>query len=179
MKIAIIAFLAFSVCGFAKMQTAEIHKQIVALADFEVTIQTAKLEKFDIGLGLESDGGIRRLYIGREECVPFFRKQKRKECIVVSYPICWLEGDPLRAELIRTVEYFETAGYKRVIIVQIFGAFPEVEVHYDTAKEFSDNQKTEPNKAMEPSRVAVTDHAGACSAPATRLAHLGRSAKKT
>jgi hypothetical protein len=32
--------------------------------------------------------------------------------------------------------------------------------------------KNEPNKAMEPSRAVVTDHAYACSAPTTRLAHL-------
>lgn len=31
---------------------------------------------------------------------------------------------------------------------------------------------------MEPSRVVVTDHAYACSAPTTRLAHLGRSPRK-
>jgi hypothetical protein len=37
--------------------------------------------------------------------------------------------------------------------------------------------KNEPNKAMEPRRVAVTDRAYARSAPATRLAHLWRSAK--
>ena len=35
-------------------------------------------------------------------------------------------------------------------------------------------EKLTPNKAMERSRVAVTDHADACSAPATRLAHLIR-----
>jgi len=38
----------------------------------------------------------------------------------------------------------------------------------------SKQKETEPNKAMEPRRVAVTDHAYACSAPATRLAHLWR-----
>lgn len=37
------------------------------------------------------------------------------------------------------------------------------------------SEKIRPNNAMEPRRVAVTDHAYACSAPATRLAHLGRS----
>ncbi len=35
-------------------------------------------------------------------------------------------------------------------------------------------KENEPNNAMERSRVAVTDRADARSAPATRLAHLGR-----
>jgi hypothetical protein len=33
---------------------------------------------------------------------------------------------------------------------------------------------TEPNKAVERSRLLVTDHAFACSAPSNRLAHLER-----
>lgn len=37
--------------------------------------------------------------------------------------------------------------------------------------------KTEPNKAMERSRILVTDRAGARSAPSIRLAHLGRYTK--
>lgn len=39
--------------------------------------------------------------------------------------------------------------------------------------------KTEPNNAMERSRILVTDRAFARSAPSIRLAHLGRSARKT
>src|SRR5687767_5252417 len=39
--------------------------------------------------------------------------------------------------------------------------------------------KTEPNNAMERSRILVTDCAGAHSAPSIRLAHLGRSAKNS
>ena len=38
--------------------------------------------------------------------------------------------------------------------------------------------KTEPNNAMERSRILVTDRAYARSAPSIRLAHLGRSVKK-
>ncbi len=34
--------------------------------------------------------------------------------------------------------------------------------------------KTEPNKAMEPMRILVTDCANAHSAPSIRMAHLGR-----
>jgi len=45
------------------------------------------------------------------------------------------------------------------------------------ARRWTGSRTIWPNKAMEPIRIAVTDHAFACSAPSIRMAHLGRWAK--
>lgn len=96
-------------------------------ADFVVDIRGGRLDEFDIGLGKESaQGGVRRFYVGRDLCRPFFLKLRHKEFILVQYWVLSLEGEARESEVERTAKYFKEAGYKRIVLLQYYNQGVEV-----------------------------------------------------
>lgn len=84
-------------------------------------LRGVRLHEFDIGLGeISQAGGIRRLYVSREQCRPFFAGQKHKDMVLVVYNVVGLENEELQSEVDKTVDYFKAAGYRRIVLIQRF-----------------------------------------------------------
>jgi len=137
------ALIAFCLAFIVSLRAADgpsIFKRLVDEADFVVQVMGVHTEKFDLGLS-DYDHELQRLRpirLPRDGCARFFANQKHKASIVVWYYAVGIEDwDP---EIARTVKFFKTAGYSRIILLQNYNMDSGITVIFDTGGEFTKRQ---------------------------------------
>jgi len=86
----------------------------VARADFEVSVE--RNGHFDVGIGRIANGARSVITHSSDELQDFFKRQHRKEFVVVIYQKNAPDGD-LAESIERLKTYFQNAGYKRILLL--------------------------------------------------------------
>jgi hypothetical protein len=181
MKACALILLVFAWCNPVQaVDGMAIRTELEKEADFIVSVVGVHTDKFELGLMIHDEtSSLRRVRFPREGYVWFFRDQKYKNMILVRYYATTIED--WDTEIAKTVRFFNTAGYTRIVLLEEYGLTPGFTVVHDSFGRFTKRQfipfeeeKNEPNKAVKPTPVNVTVPASAGPAPFTSAAHLDR-----